>query len=329
MKKNFITMSILPIALFATVGCNNSNNGSGMSDDTIQFDYVFTAQPVVSATNSTVFKNVQDDFKEKSGGKTITQASVFINNEASVDAVDEFLNILKSSISDSVSTPTLLKEGIEKVGSVTEQQDKFGVPGAMAMKVTSANNGFSLGFEWASDIKEDIGSFVNLLTNNTLGEISDDVIYPKNEDIEVTDGAQSLKILAPTGAPAVALYRFAGSENLETTTNPQTGLMPMFKTNNYDVIIAPTQGGLTQIMKQNANYKIAATITFGNFYIVSMGTDDDQTLNEGDKVCIFQENDIPGKVFNYTYSDLKLDVTAVNAVSDTKLIIENKGILKK
>ena len=37
---------------------------------------------------------------------------------------------------------------------------------------------------------------------------------------------------------------------------------------------------------------------------------------------------IPGKVFNYIYKDAGLDVTAVAAVSDTKLVIENGGTLR-
>ena len=138
----------------------------------------------------------------------------------------------------------------------------------------------------------------------------------------------TLKILAPTGAPSVALYSFATSENFTTTTNPKTGLMPMFKTNNYDVIVAPTNGGLNQIVNQGANYKIAATITFGNFYVVSTGKDDDGVLDEGDTVLAFQETDVPGLVFKYVYSDLNLDFTWADDVSKTKVAIENGGSLK-
>ena len=154
----------------------------------------------------------------------------------------------------------------------------------------------------------------------------DDCIYSFNLVEDTGDYNLDLKVLAPTGAPAIGLYQFATSENLTTTTNPQTGLMPMFKSNEYDVIVAPTHGGLNQVLNQGANFKLAATITFGNFYIVSMGTDADSTLNQGDKIIIFQENDIPGKVFNYLYGDLGLSVTAVAAASDTKLIISQNGV---
>ena len=123
--------------------------------------------------------------------------------------------------------------------------------------------------------------------------------------------------------------RWEGGAGWGTHVHPWLIHVDVWQKPPHDIIIAPTQGGLTQIVKQHANYKIAATITFGNFYIVATGKDDDGVLNENDKVLIFQENDVPGKVFKATYGDLNLDVTAVAAVSDTKLIIENGGVLKK
>ena len=154
----------------------------------------------------------------------------------------------------------------------------------------------------------------------------DECIYSFNLVSDTSDYTLDLNVLAPTGAPAIGLYQFATSEKLTTTTNPQTGLMPMFRSNEYDVIVAPTHGGLNQVLNQGANFKLAATITYGNFYIVSMGTDTDNILNQGDKIIIFQENDIPGKVFNYLYGDLNLSVTAVAAASDTKLILSQNGV---
>lgn len=136
-----------------------------------------------------------------------------------------------------------------------------------------------------------------------------------------------LKVLTPILAPAVAMYAFANSDNFETTTNPQQGLMPFFKTDKYDVIIAPTHGGIKQIKDNGAQFKLAATVTFGNFYIISFDKDEDETMNSGDKIVCFQENDIPGKLFKYTYGDLGLSATYVANADETKLIIENKGVL--
>ena len=132
-----------------------------------------------------------------------------------------------------------------------------------------------------------------------------------NPNLRKTD----LKILAPTGAPAVSMYKFANG--LTTVTNPQLDLIPMFQQNTYDVIVAPAKGGLTQIIKKNANYKMAAVVTFGNFALVSTGNDADGVLNEGDKVLYFQPNDIPGSVFDYLYGGLGLETYSVEAANLT------------
>ena len=125
----------------------------------------------------------------------------------------------------------------------------------------------------------------------------------------------NVKIISPTGAPAVSMYKF--SKGLTTVLNPATELLPQFGTNNYDIIIAPAKGGLTKIVKANANYQMAAVVTFGNFALVSTGNDDDGILNEGDKVLYFQPSDIPGSVFNYLYGDLGLSTESVDDVKAT------------
>ena len=153
-------------------------------------------------------------------------------------------------------------------------------------------------------------------------------IYKPSQTYEVSDYQLDLKVVAPTGAPAVGLYGFADKWNdlFFTSSNPATGVIPMFQSQEYDVIVAPTDSGLNQILNLGANYKIAATITFGNFYIVSTGTDTDNTLNDGDKVVIFQENGIPGKTFRYLYGDLNLTTISVAGAADTKLIMQNNGV---
>lgn len=132
-----------------------------------------------------------------------------------------------------------------------------------------------------------------------------------NPSLRQTD----LKIISPTGAPAVSMYNFVNG--LHTVINPASELMPEFKKDNFDVIVAPAKGGLTQIVKQNAAYQMAAVVTFGNFALVSTGKDDNDTLDAGDNVLIFQKTDIPGSVFNYLYGDLELNVYDVPDVSAT------------
>lgn len=125
----------------------------------------------------------------------------------------------------------------------------------------------------------------------------------------------SLKILSPTGAPAVSMYNFVSG--LRTVLNPATELLPEFAKDNFDIIVAPAKGGLNKIVKANANYQMAAVVTFGNFALVSTGNDDNGVLDEGDAVLYFQPADIPGAVFNYLYGDLGLNTVSVDDVKLT------------
>lgn len=315
MKKSLF---LLPVIMGTLTGCNNGPS-------TIEFDYIFTAQPVVFATSSKgyqVFKNVQNDFVTKAGGQRIIQASVFINKNTDVNKASLFLENLKKDITDGVADPTLIRAGIAKAGATPEaQQAKFGVAAGAAYNVTNSGNGFSLGFEYTSEIKSEVSNFVSII-NPSISSIDDAYFFEK----DITDDSadfSSLKIICPTGAPAVAFYNYALSDNFETAAP-----IPQFMTNNYDVIVAPTHGGMDRLINANANYKIAATITFGNMYILSTGRDADNTMNKGDRVLYFSENDLPGKVFNYLYGDLELDSYAVPAASDTKIIIENNGTMR-
>ena len=123
-------------------------------------------------------------------------------------------------------------------------------------------------------------------------------------------------IVTPTGAPALAFYDYAGYKNFETNSVP-TNIVAMMNKGEKDVVVLPTNAGVQAIVNANAPYKIAATITFGNFYIVSMNNDDDQVMDENDTILLFQKNNVPDKIFHYAYGDvLNSALHYVSAVSD-------------
>ena len=142
--------------------------------------------------------------------------------------------------------------------------------------------------------------------NNSNGEGSADVFYTPED----------FSIVTPTGAPALAFYRYAGYKNFETNSDP-TNIVAMMSKGEKDVIVLPTNVGVQAISGKNAPYKIAATITFGNFYIVSMNNDDNQTMDATDTILLFQKNNVPDKIFHYVYGDSLNDALHyVTAVSD-------------
>ena len=123
-------------------------------------------------------------------------------------------------------------------------------------------------------------------------------------------------IITPTGAPALAFYNYAEVSNFETNDVP-TNIVGMMSNGEKDVVVLPTNAGVQAIVNKNAPYKIAATITFGNFYIVSMKNDDNGIMDANDTILLFQNGNVPDKIFHYVYGDeLNSALHYVGAVSD-------------
>ena len=155
-------------------------SGQIITDDGIVTpDYIFAAEPVIFATQSTakVCKDIQQEFKNKHGNLMITQASIFVRNGANKDWVDDLLNKIEQDITDGLADPTLIKNAIESMGELAEQQFRFGVSAGIAYNVTTNGNKLSLGFRRAEDIKTDITNFCTILTNAVAGNCSEEIIY--------------------------------------------------------------------------------------------------------------------------------------------------------
>ncbi|MBO4855771.1 MAG: hypothetical protein J5511_00155 [Bacilli bacterium] len=128
----------------------------------------------------------------------------------------------------------------------------------------------------------------------------------KEEDYKL-----NLSIAAPSGAPSVCLYKYLADESKVEIRSPEeaSGIAAYMATGAKDIIILPTNAGVQQIAKNNANYKIAACITFGNLFIAATGHDDDGVMNGDDYVVLIQQNNVPDKLFQYCYGDLNLTNT--------------------
>ena len=138
-----------------------------------------------------------------------------------------------------------------------------------------------------------------------------------SSEVDTYDRA-SLSVICPTSAPALAFYNYAGLSNFETNSNPQTGILPLMISGQKDVVVLPTNAGAQAIVNKGANYQLAATITFGNFYLVSMGNDTNNSLDRDDKILLFQKDNVPDKIFRYVYNNsfAEENLYYVSAVSD-------------
>lgn len=136
-----------------------------------------------------------------------------------------------------------------------------------------------------------------------------------------------LNVACPAGAPAVSLYRHLAEPESKLDINADPSVVAGFLTANSgkDIVFLPTNAGLTAITKKKAPYKIAATVTFGNFFLASTGNDENKTLDADDYVVVFQQGGLPDKVFQYVYGDSLTNVHYVNAATDAKACLQ-KGI---
>ena len=137
-------------------------------------------------------------------------------------------------------------------------------------------------------------------------DCSSSYIYQGNE----------LSIITPTGAPALAFYNYSDNPKFETNAVP-TNIVATMNAAQKDVVVLPTNAGVQAIVNKNAPYKIAATLTLGNFYIASMGNDTNNTMDANDTILLFQKNNVPDKIFHYVYGNtLDSALHYVEAVSD-------------
>ena len=136
-------------------------------------DYVFLAEPALFASlnkneKASIYANVQELYTAKSGTGMI-QASVFVKNDLSDESVNDFLAVLEKDINAALEDPTVVKAGFDKI-SEDESKAKFGVMAAPVVAVLKQNNRLGLGFKKAYDIKEDIDTFLNVMSKDSTSE---------------------------------------------------------------------------------------------------------------------------------------------------------------
>lgn len=137
---------------------------------------------------------------------------------------------------------------------------------------------------------------------------------------------KDLKIVCPTGAPAFAFYNHSANENFETNSTPSNIVAMLSESSNKDVVVIDTVSGIKAI-NNGAPYKLAASITFGNFFIASTGNDENKTMEAGDTIVLFGQNQTPDLIFHYLYGNTyDASIEYVTNVQDAaKCLISGKN----
>ena len=131
----------------------------------------------------------------------------------------------------------------------------------------------------------------NLTTLLLVSTIAGCNSQKKDDSSSESEEPITLSIACPSGAPALSLWNMYSQSNVEINASANNVIAYLSADSNKDIVIAPTNA-LVAVMKKNVPFKIAATITFGNFYIASTGNDDNGKMDKDDYVVLFQQNQI-------------------------------------
>ena len=127
----------------------------------------------------------------------------------------------------------------------------------------------------------------------------------KNEETAAPETAadpSTLTIVTPKGAPVLAFYDQIENENYTRVTADAISAL-WTGDQSPDVIVVDLTSGVKAI-QNGAAYKLAAIITFGNFYLASTGNDDNDTMDTDDKIVLFgNENMLPSRLWHYLYGN--------------------------
>ena len=137
-----------------------------------------------------------------------------------------------------------------------------------------------------------------------------------------------LKVLSPTGAPALALAEVAdqGKHEVNFVTGSEALQAEFVKADGeYDVIFAPVNLGAKLAGSGKSDYRLAAIITWGNIYLVGTGED---ALSQEGSFAAFGENSVPDVVFKNTVDVASIvpEITYYSSAQDVQAaLLSNKA----
>ena len=125
---------------------------------------------------------------------------------------------------------------------------------------------------------------------------------PADVPTETNADYSGLTIVTPKGAPVLAFYDQIANENYTRVAADAINAL-WSGDQSPDIMTVDLSSGIKAVAN-GADYKLAAIVTFGNFYLASTGNDDNDTLDAGDRVVLFgPENALPGKIWHYLYGE--------------------------
>lgn len=122
-----------------------------------------------------------------------------------------------------------------------------------------------------------------------------------------------LSMIVPSGSTQFAQLYLEDSDTYETTiVQGADPLVAAFASESYDVIVAPTNLG-AKLYQSKPTYQLAASITWGNYYLVSEKVISIDNL-EHETIVAFGQNQTPDAILQYVLEDQVINISYLDSI---------------
>ncbi len=129
------------------------------------------------------------------------------------------------------------------------------------------------------------------------------------------DYSTPLKVIAPNGAPALSqIYAELDANYDVEVVNGADLLAAAFGSESHDFIYAPTNLG-AKLYNSGIQYKLAAAVTFGNYYLVSSQENFTLASLEGQEIVVFGQNATSDIILRYILEQNNITATLTYVAS--------------
>ena len=140
-----------------------------------------------------------------------------------------------------------------------------------------------------------------------------------------TNDTYKLTVVAPQGAPAVALANVAINDKDQYSFINAELIGEQFAANQKDIIVAPVNAGAAQFKNGKSTYKLGAILTWGNIYVATQRADINELSDlNGKTITLFGKTST-----NYPIAKYALEQSGVTATytDGNKTAAQTKDLL--
>ncbi len=120
-----------------------------------------------------------------------------------------------------------------------------------------------------------------------------------NKKTETVTETYNYTVVAPSGAPSVALATMAKENKDAYNFIAPATIAAQFSSNTADFVIAPINAGAKLYKNNKSTYRLAAVITWGNLYFASQIENFSLDTINGKELTLFGENTINSSIAKY------------------------------